>query len=78
MIIELTFKDPDGVCACIEDKVNEVLEPVKEHLSDSEIQEVFDIRRRELLDAISSWVAFDEYVTIEIDTKTNTARVLRA
>lgn len=71
--IRLTLKDPDGVEDSMRDAVNASM---PEGLSDAENEAVHDIRLGEFQRACRRWVKFGEYVTIEIDTDTDTAVVV--
>jgi len=78
MIITLSLKDPDGVANSIQESLLQSLENVREDLSEEEIESIMDVRQERILTALEPWVQFGEYVGIEIDTETNTAKVLGA
>jgi hypothetical protein len=76
MKIKLTFKDPDGVSCSIDDAVNKSVAEVT-GISEDEREELKETRREQIEDAIKAFVEYSEYVTIEIDTETGTAKVLK-
>jgi len=78
MKIRLTLKDPDGVWDGIQHAARNHVEDVSCSDPNSEIcKEMIESTREVMEDAISPWIEFGEYVTIEIDTTTNTARVVK-
>lgn len=66
MIVRLCLKDPDGV-------YNSVMKAVRsQHCSDvSEETEA-------VMEELKPWVKYGEYVTVEINTSTGEAKVLKA
>lgn len=76
MKLEITLKDPDGVYDALQEHVTEQVEKI-EGLSDQERADLIEERVEELGDKIKTWVQDNEYVTIEIDLKKNTAKVCR-
>ncbi len=76
MKITITFKDPDGVWESIEDATKNSLRDVSGDLSNDEFSTLVESRRERLMDSISTWVEYGEYVTIEIDTETGKAVVV--
>lgn len=70
MKIRLHLKDYDGVF----DSLDEIVKAKNRGASKEELRAA----HRELEKKIDPWVSFGEYVSIEIDTETNTATVLKA
>lgn len=79
MKLQITFKNPDGVADSIADAIHfESMENTDFlMLSEQEQEEIKENKRKELLEQISPWVEYGEYVTIEINTDDNTAKVLK-
>jgi len=76
MKIKIHLKDPDGVY----DSRNEAAKASLKNmvgLSENERKALYEIRREEIIDQTSPWIEYGEYVTIEIDTETNTAIVIK-
>jgi hypothetical protein len=76
MKIKITFKDPNGVSDSIERAAIESVEEIS-GISADEREDLKNTRREEIEDSIKAFVEYSEYVTIEIDTETNTATVLK-
>jgi hypothetical protein len=75
MKFRITFKDPDGVYEGIEvaaqkllKKVTGVTEEERELLKDSKIEFVSEFT--------SNWIEYGEYLTVEFDMETNSARIV--
>ena len=68
MKIQITLKDPDGVSWSVDEAVK--IEASKKNDPDEGV-----IRER-IVEQLRDWIEYEEYVTIEIDTKTNKARVV--
>lgn len=73
MKIKIHLKDPDGVANSIDEAVRISVSEIA-GLSDDERERLFEERRDAL--SIDRWVEYGEYVSIEIDTDEDTARVL--
>jgi hypothetical protein len=80
MKVQVTFKTPDAVEQALDDEIksdigwcNEV-----EGLPWIAMEEAYEDRLEEAKGIISKWVEYGEYVTIEFDTETKTAKVLEA
>lgn len=75
MIITVTMKDPDCLSEPIEDAVKESLSTMG--LEDDEIEAVVEARTSKVREKlVSKWFEYGEYLTVEIDTKTMTAKVM--
>ncbi len=75
MKIAITLKDPDGVHECINDMAVNMAKGVT--FCDTAEAELFVTNRRDrLAEKCRPFVEYGEYVTIEIDTDTNTAIVV--
>jgi putative heme iron utilization protein len=77
MKIQLHLKDPDGVYDSIADAAKASMAEVT-GINDSEREELQENRREEIAKSLRQWVKYDEYVSVEIDTETQTTRVLDA
>lgn len=79
MKIKLHLKDPDGVGHSVMNALNEEDNSLEfrgvKTLSICESRER-DAKYERIRKAIEPWVQYGEYVTIEIDSDTGTARVL--
>jgi len=75
MKIKITVKDPDGVYCSVKDAVEESLEDLI-GMSDEEIEGLVESRQEEQTDKLSKWIKYQEYIVIEFDTETMTARVI--
>jgi len=73
MIFRVTMKDPDVLYEAINDALKEDLSGFDDDDEREAIKEV----RYEKIDAIASkWFQYGEYLTVEIDTKLNTIKVI--
>ena len=77
MKIKITFKDPDGVSNSLDESVRNSLLPLVEQLSKQEFEQLVETRLEEVSDKIAKWIEYGEYLTVEIDTDTDTAIVRR-
>ena len=75
MKIKITLKDPDGVWESIEEAAKANLASLTTILDKDEVEDVLTRRREAIEERCKRWVQYGEYVTIEIDTDTNTATV---
>ena len=75
MKVKITMKNPDCVSDAIDEAAKESVEPVT-GLSDSEKEDLIETRKEEIGEAISKWVEYAEYITVEIDTEAGTAIVI--
>ncbi len=71
MKIRITLKDPDGIYECITDAIKATR---PQGLSDSEWEDIAEERRSAI--SHSKFIEYGDYVTVEIDTDTNTAIVV--
>lgn len=79
MKIKLVLKDPDGVWESVKAAAEQHVDSVSCVGKDSEVcREMMETAREAIEEAIKPWVTWGEYITIEIDTATHTARVLKA
>lgn len=78
MKIIIKLKDPDGVYESIQQIADQEVEKLVEAsnglLKAGDVEDTVGEKIREMT---RSFVEYGEYVTIEIDTDTNTARVLK-
>lgn len=79
MKIQITFKDPDGVSDSIDTALKKFENEYKKLHGElpADMKYLGDTKREEIEDSIKAFVEYSEYVTIEIDTEKNTARVLK-
>ncbi len=77
MKIRLNLKDPDGVYNSVDEATKESVAEVQ-GVSDDEREELQKSRREEIEESIRKWVRYSEYLSVEIDTDAQTARVLDA
>ena len=75
MKIVVNLKDPDGFSNDVDEAVREQLASV-EGLSDREREMLFDIRLDEAWAKLGRFVGCKEYLRVEFDLDTGTARVL--
>jgi len=77
MKIQLHLKDPDGVGNAIDEAARAEAARAKAAVPDLDIEDAAeDAARDNIVEAIKRWVAYQEYVTIEIDTVAGTAVVV--
>jgi len=75
MKIKITLKDPDGVYDSLQKAAEESVDEIT-GIDEDEKEELIERRKEKISESIEKWVEYDEYVTIEIDTDNNTAKVL--
>jgi hypothetical protein len=75
MKIKIQFKDPDAIGDAIQSAVVDELSKI-EGLSDDEKCDLKENRIENVADAITGFIRWGEYVMIEIDTVSKTARVV--
>ena len=73
MKIKITFKDPDALHDCIETSLDET---DYGNLSQAEVEAVRAIRHQEIRDLCATWFEYGEYLTVEVDTETETCTVV--
>ena len=76
MIITLNLKDPDGVSDGVARAASRRVQEIAETLTDEEAEDCREGIQDRLEEDIKPWVEWGEYVTIELDTETKTARVV--
>lgn len=76
MKIKVYLKDPDGFYDGIADAVRDSMAEFNGKLTESEKDDVATRRSEEANEALRRWVEFGEYVSIEFDTQSKTAKVL--
>lgn len=74
MKFQITLKDPDGVYEGIREAARASL-PLG--LEPDELEELIDGRHKKLSAFSRPWIKYGEYVTIEFDTESNTAVVVK-
>lgn len=75
MIFKVTFKDPDEPEHGIMDALEDFQNSLPDFLTEDEKTAVCDSRYELMQEAISKFCKYGGYVTIEIDTEKDTARV---
>ena len=73
-IITVTLKDPDTMYDAVQDHVDEELKA--SNLPEDEQELVKDARVEKYSDILSPFFEYGEYLTVEFDTDTKTARVV--
>lgn len=68
------FKDPDAAMDARRDAVREEVKTLPIH--DDEREMLIERRYEKLRELTNKWLKWDEYLTIEIDTETETAVVV--
>ena len=74
MKIKVCIKDPDGFSEAVKEYVDEQLK--KLDLPKDEADELREMKEQKVDDALSLWVSYGEYATLEFDTETGKAIVL--
>lgn len=77
MIVQVQFKDPDGVYDSIKEAVEASLQKI-EALDDDEREQLTETRTEKLKDILEKWITYGEYLTVEFDTDAMTAKVVEA
>lgn len=77
MKIKVTYKDPDGPYESLKDAAYESLKEIIFGLSNKEAVRLIQDRTDEMYQTLVETVGSSEYITIEIDTETKTAVVLK-
>ena len=75
MKFRVTLKDPDGFYDGITDAVESSLNGTT-FSDEEEFEKISELRREKIKTAISKWVEYGEYITIEFDTTAGTATVV--
>lgn len=76
MKITLRLKDPDGISESLGQCVENSFSDLDGKISQEEKDALLELRFDRVAEAIRGWVQYGEYVTIEIDTEENTAKVI--
>lgn len=76
MKVIVTFKDPDGVHESLRNACEESVEDLD--ISEDEKRDLAESREDQLNEDLSTWIKYDEYVSIEFDTEKKTATVLKS
>lgn len=74
MKFRVTMKDPDTLNDAISDAIRQQL--AESQLPEDEQEELLEIREEKVGKICGKWFEYGEYLTIEIDTETQTARVV--
>lgn len=73
MKITITFKDPDAVYDAVQQAVHATMpEGIKAH----ETEMLAEFRHKDISDELKHWIRYGEYLTVEFDLETKTAKVL--
>lgn len=75
MKITITAKDPDGIANSLDQAAKDSAAAVT-GIDNDERKQLVESRREEMEEDVKAWVEYSEYITIEIDTKAKTARVV--
>ncbi len=75
MIIRITLKDPDGVYDSIREAAEQQVNSI-EGLNGSEKASLIESRHTQIDKQLEPWIEFSEYVRLEIDLETKTAKVI--
>lgn len=75
MKIRITLKDPDRIYEAVEDTVRESLKGLHD-LEDDEKAAIMESRSEKTWAILERYIQFQEYITVEFDTDTNSARVV--
>lgn len=78
LTVRVTFKDPDVVGDAVKEAVHEWAEKHLAGLDPEEREAAEDLRAEKVRAALSEWVRYGEYITVEFDLDAKTARVLGA
>jgi len=73
MIFRVTMKDPDTLYYAIEDAIKELH---VDGLDDDELEGVKERRKNKVREICSKWFRCGEYLTVEIDTETQSCTVI--
>lgn len=74
MKIQITMKNPDCVYDAVQQAAKDSADEVT-GLTTGERAELVESRREEIAESIQKWVKDGEYITVELDTVLQTARV---
>lgn len=74
MKVKVYIKDTDVLQDAVEEAVDEELKG--SNLEEDEQEAVRELRVEKALDVASTWWEYGEYITVEFDTETKTARVV--
>ena len=75
MIVQVQFKDPDGVYESIRDAVQKSLKKI-EAIDEDEREQLEEARLEKLQTQLEKWITYGEYLTVEFDTEAMTAKVV--
>ena len=76
MKFRVTMKDPDGVYEAIRSAARDSMENLAGKVDLGEANDLIESRHEKISDAISAWVEYGEYLTVEFDTDAKTATVV--
>lgn len=76
MLIRLTMKSADCVDQAVSDTVSDELCCLGKVYSDEDYYETLDEIKEKVNNAVSKWIRCQEYLTVIIDTETNTCSVV--
>lgn len=74
MKIQINLKDPNGFYESVFDAVSDEL--IDLNLTSEEKKNIRETRMEEIRTFLRKWVSGGEYVSLEFDTETGTAKVL--
>jgi len=72
--IKLTFKDPDGVYESVQEAVKQSLADL--NLEEDEMEPLIETRTEKVKEKLKRWIEYGEYLDVEIDLDSMTAKVL--
>ena len=74
MEVKVFIKDTDVLQDAVEEAVDEELK--NSGLAEDEQEAIHELRVEKALDVAGEWWEYGEYITVEFDTETRTARVV--
>jgi len=75
MKFKITMKDPDGVPDSIQDAAKEMADQVT-GVDEDEREGLIESKQEKLSDLCRKWFEYGEYLTVEVDTETQTITVV--
>lgn len=76
MKLTIQFKDPDGVYDAVHESARDSVSTV-DGITTQEAQILSQKREDDFNEFLGQWIKYGEYLTVEFDTDTNTATVLK-
>jgi hypothetical protein len=76
MKFEITMKDPDGFYDSVDEAIKEDI--AKLNLDEDESEKLTELRTEKVKEILSQWFEYSEYLTVVVDTETETIEVKKA